>query len=187
MPVDESHEVDVKVLDASVYMLLNGTAKARMHKDTSLREIEHWRTCVLSSGERSIETHQTSAKIDHKVGQTVRMVDVPVAMNQYGLFDDIHDARNGADFSDQLRAAAARHYGYAGPLFVEKLIQNYPGLGLPARLADTLTQFGPNLSAQECAGGAMLCYCCACGRVGDRMEHSALGEKFGGGCCGGDF
>lgn len=35
IPVDESHQVDPKVLDASVYMLLNGTAKARMNKDTS--------------------------------------------------------------------------------------------------------------------------------------------------------
>jgi hypothetical protein len=28
IPVDESHQVDPKVLDASVYMMLNGTAKA---------------------------------------------------------------------------------------------------------------------------------------------------------------
>ena len=149
IPVDESHQVDPKALDASVYMLLNGTSKARMNKDTSPREIEHWRACVISSGERSIETHQANANIDHKVGQTVRIVDVPVVTGQYGLFEDIHEAKNGAEFSDALRDAAAKHYGHAGPIFIEKLIQNYSGLGLPDRLASLLQEFGNDLSAQD--------------------------------------
>ncbi len=149
IPVDESHQVDPKALDASVYMLLNGTAKARMNKDTSPREIEHWRACVLSSGERSIETHQTNAKIEHKVGQTVRIIDVPVVTGPHGLFADIHDAKNGAEFSDALRDAAAKHYGHTGPLFIRRLIKNYAGLALPARLAAVLKQFGNDLSAQD--------------------------------------
>jgi putative DNA primase/helicase len=149
IPVDESHQVDPKVLDASVYMLLNGTAKARMNKDISPREIEHWRACVLSSGERSIETHQATAKIEHKVGQTVRIIDVPVVTGPYGLFEDIHEAKNGAEFSDALRDAATRHYGHAGPSFVEKFIANFAGLQLSARLADILEEFGIGLSAQD--------------------------------------
>jgi putative DNA primase/helicase len=102
IPIDESHQVDPRVLDAAVYMLLNSGTKSRMNKDTSPRDIEHWRTCVLSSGERSIETHQSVAKIEHKVGQTVRIIDVPVVNGQHGLFSDIHGAKNGAEFSDAL-------------------------------------------------------------------------------------
>jgi putative DNA primase/helicase len=135
IPVDESQQVDPKVLDASVYMLLNGTAKAAMNKDRSAREIEHWHACVLSSGERSIETHQTTAKIDHKVGQTVRIVDVPVVNGQHGLFNDIHGATNGAEFADALREATGQNYGHAGPLFIEKLIDNYSSLRLSAGLS----------------------------------------------------
>jgi putative DNA primase/helicase len=149
IPVDESHQVDAKNLDASVYMLLNGTAKARMNKDTSAREIEHWYACVLSSGERSIETHQTTAKIDHKVGQTVRIIDVPVATGLHGLFNDIHDAKNGAEFADALRDAAAKHYGHAGPLFIQKFIDNYSKLQLSAGLSGLQTAFGNNLNAQD--------------------------------------
>jgi putative DNA primase/helicase len=149
IPVDESHQVDPKALDASVYMLLNGTAKARMNKDTSPREIEHWHACVLSSGERSIETHQTAAKIDHKVGQAVRIIDVPVVNGQHGLFQDIHDVKNGAEFSDKLRDDAAKHYGHAGPCFIEKLIKYYPKLRLSPLLASTLAAFDNNLSAQD--------------------------------------
>ena len=119
IPVDESHQVDPRVLDAGVYMLLNGTAKARMNKDATPREIEHWRACVLSTGERSIETHQVNANIDHKVGQTVRIIDVPVLNGQHGLFGDIHNAKNGAEFADSLREAGGRHYGHAGPSFIK--------------------------------------------------------------------
>lgn len=149
IPVDESHQVDPKVLDASVYMLLNGTSKARMNKDTSAREIEHWRACVLSSGERSIETHQAAAKIDHKVGQMVRIIDVQVVNGQYGLFSDIHGAKSGAEFSDMLREAASKHHGHAGPAFVSELITRYSKLRLPQLLAAVLSPFGDNLSAQD--------------------------------------
>jgi len=141
-PIDESHQVDPKTLDQAVYMLLNGTGKGRMDKNISAREIDHWRTCVLSSGERSIEMHQTAAKIDHKVGQTVRMIDVPVASGQYGLFTNIHGAKNGAEFSDALRGeAAGKNYGHAGPQFIMELINHYQGLSLSLRLDGALQEF----------------------------------------------
>jgi putative DNA primase/helicase len=147
--VDESHQVDPKSLDAAVYMLLNGTAKARMNRDTSARDIPRWAACVLSSGERSIETHQINANIEHKVGQTVRIVDVPVVTGEHGLFEHIHNAKNGAEFSDALRAAAALNFGHAGPLFVQRFIDNYATLRLGERMADVLKQFGESLSAQD--------------------------------------
>jgi putative DNA primase/helicase len=149
MPVDESHQVDPKVLDASVYMLLNGTSKARMNKDTSPREIEHWRVCVLSSGERSIETHQASANIDHKIGQAVRIIDLPVVNGAYGLFNHIHQAGSGAHFADSLREAAAQNYGHAGPLFIQKLIDHHDTLKLTELLEAAKEAFGSNLSAQD--------------------------------------
>src|SRR5258708_32641785 len=148
-PVDESHEVEPKVLDPSVYMLLNGVSKARMNRDTSPREILRWRACVLSSGERSIETHQTAAGIDHKVGQTVRMIDIPVALGTHGLFSHLHGYNTGAEFSDALRAAAATHYGHAAPRFIGQLIKNFAGLSLSTRLPDTLKNFGNDLNAQD--------------------------------------
>jgi putative DNA primase/helicase len=152
IPIDESHQVDPKTLGQAVYMLLNGIGKGRMDKSINAREIDHWRVCVLSSGERSIETHQTAAKIDHKVGQMVRMIDVPVVNGQYGLFTDIHGRKNGAEFSDALREAAGRNYGHAGIRFITELINRYQGLNLPVRLDSALQGFekidGP-LGAQD--------------------------------------
>jgi putative DNA primase/helicase len=151
MPIDESHQIDPKALDNAVYMLLNGIGKGRMDKDITLRKTHHWHNCILSSGERSVETHQTAGRIDHKVGQTVRMIDIPVVNGQYGLFTDIHGAKNGAEFADALREAASKHYGYAGPKFINELIKRYAGLDLHSRLTATLAEFEKKyaLSAQD--------------------------------------
>jgi putative DNA primase/helicase len=57
-PLDESHMIEAKHLDAAVYMLLNGVAKARMNRDASARDVVRWRVCVLSTGERSLESSE---------------------------------------------------------------------------------------------------------------------------------
>lgn len=123
--LDESHLVNPKTLDTSVYMLLNNTGKSRMQRDISAREVARWRNCVLSSGESSIEDHLKSAGIHHKAGQAVRMIDIPIAHgSDHGLFDDIHKESSASAFSDKLRQAVADNYGFAGPLFVKWLIDN---------------------------------------------------------------
>jgi len=119
--LDESHMIEAKALDASVYLLLNGVSKARMNKDASAREVARWRVCVLSSGERSIESHLGVAHIDHKVGQGIRIIDVPVT-GKFGLFNQLHGSSNGSVFADKLRDAAAKDYGHAGPLFVTERV-----------------------------------------------------------------
>jgi putative DNA primase/helicase len=150
LALDESDQVpDAKVLNAAVYMLLNGTGKSTMHKDRSARETAHWHPCLLSSGERSIETHQTTARVEHKVGQMVRIIDVPVVLGPHGLFQNLHGAEGGGAFSNSLRDMAATHYGHAGPLFVQHLIKNYAALKLPDQLRSILKQFGSDLNAQD--------------------------------------
>ena len=62
----------------------------------------------------------------------------------------VNGAKTGAEFSDALRDAATKHYGHAGPLFIERLIEHYTTLGLADRLAKTLQEFGVDkLSAQD--------------------------------------
>ena len=70
--LDESHQVDPKILDGAVYMLANGVSKGRMTKEIVARDLAHWRLPILSSGERAIETHLGTARIAHKVGQGIR-------------------------------------------------------------------------------------------------------------------
>jgi putative DNA primase/helicase len=146
--LDESHMIDPKALDSSVYLLANGVSKSRMAKDTSARELARWHLCVLSSGERSIESHLGAARIDHKVGQGIRIADVPVS-GDHGLFNDLHGRKDGSVFSDELRNAAAKYYGHAGPLFVQRLIDTGPAAAPGSAIAELLPRFGEDLSAQE--------------------------------------
>ena len=146
--LDESHMIDGKALDASIYLLANGVSKSRMTKDIAAREVARWRVCVLSSGERSIESHLGAAKIDHKVGQGIRIADVPVS-GSFGLFNDLHERKDGSVFSDEIRSAAAQYYGHAGPLFVQRLIDAGPAIAPGSALAAFLPRFGDDLSAQE--------------------------------------
>lgn len=147
--LDESHMIPPKDLDAGIYLLANGVAKSRMTKEITPRELSRWRVCVISSGERSIESHLAAMRIDHKVGQGIRIADVPVT-GSYGIFEDLHGRTNGAAFADELRGAAAQYYGHAGPLFVERLIKEVSeGLSLPTRLAEIMPGFGKDLNVQE--------------------------------------
>jgi putative DNA primase/helicase len=122
--LDESHQAEPKHLDAAAYLLLNQKGKARLNRDATPKPLAKWRTCVLSSGERSIEAHLARAKIDYKAGQCVRIIDIDVAHgSEFGLFDDLHGAGDGNEFSAKLRAASAQHYGFAGPEFVAWLLK----------------------------------------------------------------
>src|SRR4029077_8879600 len=146
--LDESHLADPKTLDNGVYLLANGVAKSRMTKEIVARAVARWWASVLSSGERSIESHLGAGKIDHKAGQGIRLADIPISGN-FGLFDDLHGRKDGRVFSDEIRNAAARNYGHAGPLFVGRLIDAGPEMSPGTSLAVLLPRFGEDLSAQE--------------------------------------
>jgi uncharacterized protein (DUF927 family) len=64
-----------------------------------------------------------------KAGQELRLVDVPVADQKYGIFHSLHRVRDGAQFANQLRAAASEHYGHAG--------QNHSGKRLRSAAQET--------------------------------------------------
>jgi putative DNA primase/helicase len=147
--LDESHLADPKTLDNAVYLLANGVAKSRMTREIAARAVARWWASVLSCGERSIESHLGAGKVDHKAGQGIRLADIPVRGN-FGLFDDLHGRKDGAAFSDEIRNAAAKYYGHAGPLFVQRLINAGPaGVAQGSALAVLLSRFGDDLSAQE--------------------------------------
>jgi putative DNA primase/helicase len=146
--IDESHLAEPKHLDSAIYMLANGTSKARMNRDASAKARAFWKTVVLSCGERSLETHLTNAGVDYKAGQAVRIVDQPI-QPAYGIFDCIHGCPSGGVFADKLRSDAAVHYGHARPKFVEWLIERLPSLGLKERLPAMTTRLAACLPARE--------------------------------------
>jgi putative DNA primase/helicase len=121
-----------------------------MNRDASAKAIVRWAPAIFSSGEHSTQANLTTKNTDHKAGQSVRMIDVPVTA-KYGVFHALHNGCSAKEFAEKLEAAAAEDYGFAGPTFVEYLIKYRGVLALKERLAKasaTLSN-GDSLSAQE--------------------------------------
>lgn len=122
LPLDEIAEISGKELDASIYMLANGTGKARMSKTASLVTPSRWRLALISSGEITVQAKLAEAKRDAKAGLEVRMIDIEADSRRFGVFDVLHGAATPSEFADSVQASARKVHGAAGRSFVEKLI-----------------------------------------------------------------
>jgi len=139
LPLDEIAEIQPQVLHEAIYMLANGTGKARMTKDVALADQARWRLALISSGEISIEEKLKEARFDAMAGHEVRLIDIEADSRTHGVFDELHGASNAAAFAEALQQASRKHHGAVGHEFVRKL---------PATLAqnpDTLDNL-----AREC-------------------------------------
>ncbi len=135
LTIDESHMIEPKALDASIYMLIGGTAKGRLKRDSTAAETATWHIPIFSCGESALETCLSTERTDPKAGQGVRICDIPLE-GRYGVFDQLPPGMSPAAFADMLRENAAVFYGTAGPAFVERLISQYPELDLRQELLE---------------------------------------------------
>ncbi len=120
--LDEIGEADGREIGSTIYSLGNGTGKARASRNGSARRPHRWRIALLSSGERSLSAHMSEAGQRPKAGQAVRLLDIP-AKRTHGAFDRLHHLEDGRAFADHLKSEVTRHYGHAGPAFIERLIR----------------------------------------------------------------
>ena len=120
LALDEISECDPREVGAIVYALGNGRGKQRASRSGSARGVTKWRCFVISSGERTIATTMSEGGHRAKAGQSMRLLDIPVAQT-YGAWDELHGAINPAAFSDAIKRVATQHHGHAGRAFLEKL------------------------------------------------------------------
>lgn len=120
LALDELSECDPKEVGAIVYSLGNGRGKQRASKSGAARSVVRWRCFVLSSGERTISTTMAEGGHRSKAGQSMRLLDIPVA-RAFGAWDQLHGAPSAAAFSDGIKRMAAAHHGLIGRAFLEKL------------------------------------------------------------------
>jgi len=123
LALDEISQCDPREVGNVVYMLGNGHGKQRAGRSGSARSVTQWRTFVLSSGERTIETTMGEAGHRIKAGQSVRLLDIP-ASRTHGAWDCLHGFPTGNAMSDALKRTAATHYGHAGRAFLHKLTRD---------------------------------------------------------------
>ena len=123
LPLDEMGQVDAHQAGEIAYMLANGQQKGRARSDGSVRHINSWVLFFVSSGEITLAQKMQEAGKQAKVGQEVRLVDVTAdAGKGMGIFENLHGAKDGAQFADRLRQASLTYYGTPSRAFLQALV-----------------------------------------------------------------
>ena len=125
--LDELSQVSGEAADAMIYMLGNGSGKARSNKQGDARPIATFRLVFLSSGEVGLETKisEGSGKKKIKAGQTVRFIEIPADAGQgMGIFDTIHNFENPVDFAVELKDLTKKYQGTVIDRWLKFLTQN---------------------------------------------------------------
>ncbi|MGD1098509.1 MAG: DUF927 domain-containing protein [Bryobacteraceae bacterium] len=119
MVIDELGQADPKAVGDTCYMLANGQGKARMG-----RAKRSWRVLFITSGEVSLAEHMSKAGVATMVGQEVRLLEIATDCSEQGLFENIHESKTPADFSNRIKAATANHFGTPFQKFLSHLTSN---------------------------------------------------------------
>ena len=115
LALDEIGEVaNPKELGNIAYMLANGKGKARLTKEIKAKPSYTWKIIFLSTGEKSLKEIMQENGQKTKLGQEIRLIDIDIDQSEYGLFDQIDFAEDGAKQSRLLVERSNQAYGVAG-------------------------------------------------------------------------
>lgn len=152
LPLDELGQLDPKAAGAAAYLLANGMGKGRQKAGGGLREVARFRVLFLSSGELSLGQLIEEGGGRVRAGQEVRVVDVPAdAGGGMGVFDRVPEGVMPGEFANALKAAVAKHYGYAILAFLREVTADRvhaDGALRAARDAFMASAVPPNAHAQ---------------------------------------
>ncbi|MCY1287291.1 hypothetical protein D9M70_362820 [compost metagenome] len=150
--LDEIGMCDPRIIGEIVYMLGNGTGKARANdRGQAGRQVQEWRLLFLSTGEKTLAQHMAEAHKELKAGMEVRLLAVPAdAGKGLGLFEALHGFADAAALSDALKARVSKCYGTPALAFLSALCEPGKLLGYSAILRSTLERF----TAQALPAGA---------------------------------
>lgn len=104
-------------------MLANGQSKSRTFKTGQAKNRHYWRLLFLTSGELSLKSHLESTGKIIKVGQEIRSVNISAGAGKgHGVFDVLHDFKEGASLSNHLKKQCQQYYGSAIDVFLTRLV-----------------------------------------------------------------
>lgn len=122
LALDEIGEVaNPRELGNIAYMLANGKGKARLTKEIKAKPSYAWKIIFLSTGEKSLKEIMQENGQKTKLGQEIRLIDIDIDQAEYGLFDQIDFAEDGAKQSRLLVERSNQSYGVAGMQWLKYL------------------------------------------------------------------
>lgn len=141
--LDEIGMCDPRIIGETVYMLGNGTGKARANdRGLAGRQVQEWRLLFLSTGEKTLAQHMADANKELKAGMEIRMLAVPAdASKGLGMFDVLNGFEDAAALSDALKARVGKYYGTPLTAFLSALCKPGEMLGWTAMLRRTVERF----------------------------------------------
>ncbi|MBX9756960.1 MAG: DUF927 domain-containing protein [Pseudomonadaceae bacterium] len=154
--LDEISQCDPRIVGETVYMLGNGTGKARANDRGQVgRQAQEWRVLFLSSGEHTLAQHMAEAHKELKAGMEVRMLAIAADTGKgHGVFDTLHGFTSGAALSDALQARVGKFYGSPLVAFLQALCEPYKLRGYVAILRNTLEGFAAEALPATASGQA---------------------------------
>lgn len=166
---DESGVTDERERAKAVYMLINGTGRARGQKDGGLRQMLNWHTVVLSTGEPPLVAD------DAHTGAQIRVLQCPVdGIGEWGAAD-----------VDAFNACVRDNHGHAGQAWLQALSdmseEEWAELrSVSRKLSGKIAELGggSGIRARQAAYIATL-------MVTERLAHKllGLGDQHGGLTC----
>ena len=141
--LDEIGMCDPRIIGETVYMLGNGTGKARANdRGQAGRQVQEWRLLFLSTGEKTLAQHMADANKELKAGMEIRMLAVPAeASKGLGMFDVLNGFEDAAALSDALKARVGKYYGTPLTALLSALCKPGEMLGWTAILRRTVERF----------------------------------------------
>ena len=154
------------------YALSSGQGRGRLDKSANLRHEEKFSVFSLSTGEVTFEEQERicNPRTQTFDGAELRLPSIPAdAGVGLGLFEDIHDTdyekakgRGGdaAGFANARQHASRENYGWAGPLFVERLLEHIASIdendrSFSSKLNDQIIRFAQSLDLDPKADDAV--------------------------------
>lgn len=154
--LDEISQCDPRIVGETVYMLGNGTGKARANDRGQVgRQAQEWRVLFLSSGEYTLAQHMAEAHKTLKAGMEIRMLAIAADTGKgHGVFDTLHGFDGGAALSDALQARVGKYYGTPLVEFLRAICEPGKRNAYTAILRNTLERFAAEALPATASGQA---------------------------------
>lgn len=122
--LDELSQLNPRIAGEVFYMLANGQSKSRAFKTGQAKNRQHWRLHFLSSGELSLKSLLEAAGLNIRAGQEIRSANILAdAGREYGVFDTLHEYKDGATLSNSLKKICQQYHGSAIDAFLICLVK----------------------------------------------------------------
>lgn len=147
MWLDEIGQGKSTDIGLAAYRLFNGVGRMQGAREGGNRTMTRFRTLVLSTGEKAVNTFMASDGQAVHAGQEVRLPDVPAdAGAGMGAWEDLHGHVSAGDLAETVTRAAKRSHGTAGLAFLDIITRDRETIR--ATLDDTLSRWRSKLPAE---------------------------------------